>query len=188
MIIAIIPAKKDSNRMLNKNMRILLGKPLIEYAIDYARQSKRAVRIFVSTDCKEISDFAESHGVEVISRPQSLGGETPLIDVYKHTLETLGLKEVQTVAGVQADHPDRNVSLDEALDNYEKGELDNLYSKDAKGQKNGAHFIMSVKGIFNNTFEKRDFIIDDCTNIHFESDLLIAEERMKNRNFSGGAT
>lgn len=188
MIIAIIPAKKDSNRMPNKNMRVLLGKPLIEHTIDYVRQSKRVVRIFVSTDCKQIADLAESHGVEVVFRPESLGGETPLIDVYKHALEILGLKEVQTVAGVQADHPDRNVSLDEALDKYEKGELDNLYSKDAKDQKNGAHYIMSVEGIFNNTFGKKDFIIDDCTNIHFESDLLIAEERMKNHNCSGGTT
>ena len=41
MIIAIIPAKGYSKRLQNKNMRLLLGKPMLQYAIDYAKQSKR---------------------------------------------------------------------------------------------------------------------------------------------------
>ena len=143
MIIAIIPAKKDSNRMPDKNMRVLLGRPLLEYAIDYAKQSRRISRIYVSTDDMAIADFAESQGVKVVSRPEILGGETPLLDVYRHALNTMKLKAVETVAGVQADHPDRNISLDVALDKYEDEGFDCLYSKDANGHKNGAHSIMS---------------------------------------------
>tara|TARA_Y100000031_G_scaffold122314_1_gene137131 strand:- start:791 stop:1345 length:555 start_codon:yes stop_codon:yes gene_type:complete len=182
MIIAIIPAKKDSNRMPDKNMRVLLGRPLLEYAIDYAKQSRRISRIYVSTDDMAIADFAESQGVKVVSRPEILGGETPLLDVYRHALNTMKLKAVETVAGVQADHPDRNISLDVALDKYEDEGFDCLYSKDANGHKNGAHSIMSAEGILNEKFEKTGFIVDDCTNVHYESDLMIAERKLISRD------
>ena len=179
MIIAIIPAKKDSNRLPDKNMRPLLGRPMLEHAINYAKQSNRLSQIYVSTDDKAIADFTECQGVEVIIRPPSLGGETPLLDVYRHALNILLPKNVETVVGVQVDHPDRNISLDEALEIYEHNGLDYLYSKDVHGQKNGAHFILSTKGILENKFKKRDHIIDNCTNVHFESDLMKAEIRMQ---------
>jgi|TARA_B100002003_G_C13947823_1_gene459704 CMP-N-acetylneuraminic acid synthetase len=182
MIIAIIPTKKNSNRMPDKNMRVLLGRPLLEHAIDYVKQSRRISRIYVSTDNVAIADFAESQGVKVVSRLEILGGETPLIDVYRHALNTMKLKDVKTVAGVQVDHPDRNISMDEALDKYEDEGLDCLYSKDAHGRKNGAHSIMSAVGILNEKFEKTGFTVDDCTNVHYESDLKLAEGRLISRD------
>ena len=46
-------------------------------------------------------------------------------------------------------------------------------------KKNGAHAILSIKGILENKFKKRDHIIDNCTNVHFESDLMKAAIRMQ---------
>ena len=40
MIVVIIPAKGDSSRLPNKNMILLNDKPLINYTIDYANNSK----------------------------------------------------------------------------------------------------------------------------------------------------
>ena len=37
MIVAFIPAKQNSRRLKNKNMRIVNKKPLIEYSINYAK-------------------------------------------------------------------------------------------------------------------------------------------------------
>ena len=179
MIIAIIPAKKDSKRLPGKNMRSLLGRPMLDYAIDYAKQSRRVSKIYVSTDDNTISDYSKSNAVDVIKRPATLVGETALLDVYKHVLSELFSENVETVVSVQVDHPDRSISLDEALKIYEDQGLDYLYSTDANGTKNGAHFIVSVEGILNNKFEKQGHIVDNCTNIHFESDLLNAEKRMK---------
>ena len=178
MIIAIIPAKKGSNRLPEKNMRLLMGKPMIQYALDYVKQSKRISKIYVSTDDVAIADFAKAQGVAVVFRPESLGGETPLLDVYRHALNTLKLSGIETVAGVQPDHPDRTITLDQALEIYETQNLDVLFSKDAKGQKNGAHSVMNAKGILTNRFKKTAFIVDDCTNILYEPDLMLAEQRL----------
>ncbi len=181
MIIAIIPAKGGSKRLKKKNMQLLLGKPMIQYTLDYAKQSKKISKIYVSTDDDIIASYADSQDLNVIHRSFNLGGETPLLDVYYHAIKIRKINKLETVAGIQPDHPDRNFSLDEVLDKYENDALDCLYSKDAKGQKNGAHSIMSAKGILQKKFKKVGYIEDDCTNVHYESDLLLAEQRLMSR-------
>ncbi len=178
MIIAIIPAKKGSKRMKDKNIRKILDKTLLEYAIEYAKDSKMISKIYVSTDDDMIADISKINKVEVIMRPESLGDETPLLDVYKHALSKIPHEDVEIVAGVQADHPDRDISLDEALQVFMDRKLDKLFSIEKSEQKNGAHYILNKTGIINNHFEKEDYIIDDCTNIHFDEDLLLAEKRI----------
>ena len=54
-IVAIIPARKNSKGIKNKNLIKLNFFPLISYSIDYAKKSKLIDRIFVSTDGKEIA-------------------------------------------------------------------------------------------------------------------------------------
>ena len=93
-IIAIIPAKGGSKRLHNKNMKLLLGKPMLQYAIDYTKESKKVSRIYLSTDDKLIAEYGFSKGIEVIDRPTSLGGETPLLEVYKHALTKINLERV----------------------------------------------------------------------------------------------
>ena len=41
MILALIPARKNSKSVSNKNMKFLAGKPLIHYAITQAKKSKK---------------------------------------------------------------------------------------------------------------------------------------------------
>jgi len=81
MIIAIIPAKGNSKRLKNKNIRSLNKKPLIYWTIKHAQKSKIIKKIFVSTDSQKISNFAQKMNIGVIRRPKKLGGETPIIEV-----------------------------------------------------------------------------------------------------------
>lgn len=64
-ILAIIPARGGSKGLPGKNIRPLLGKPLIAWSIEHAQQSKYVDEIFVSTDSLEIADVAETFGVKV---------------------------------------------------------------------------------------------------------------------------
>ena len=64
-IIAIIPARGGSKRVIGKNIRPLAGKPLITYTIEAALGSKLFHRIVVSTDSEEIGAVARTHGAEV---------------------------------------------------------------------------------------------------------------------------
>jgi len=52
-ILTIIPAKTDSTRLPKKNLQKIKGKTLIEYSIDYAKQSKYNPEIIVSSESDE---------------------------------------------------------------------------------------------------------------------------------------
>ena len=71
-IIAVIPARKNSKGIKNKNLIKLNGFPLISYSIDYAKKSKLIDRVFVSTDGKDIASISKKFGAEVIIRPKKL--------------------------------------------------------------------------------------------------------------------
>ena len=49
-VLAIIPAKLDSTRLKNKNIREINGKPMVEYSINYAKQSKYNPDIIISSE------------------------------------------------------------------------------------------------------------------------------------------
>ena len=88
-IFAIIPARKGSKRLKNKNIILFNNKPLIYWTIKSAKKSKYIDNIFVSTNSKKISKISEVFGIKVpYLRPQSLSGDKVLIrDVVSYTLK-----------------------------------------------------------------------------------------------------
>jgi CMP-N-acetylneuraminic acid synthetase len=68
----LIPARGGSTRVLNKNIRMLGGKPLVAHAIENALHAKSG-RVVVTTNSKEIADIAVQYGAEVpFMRPEEL--------------------------------------------------------------------------------------------------------------------
>ena len=65
MLLALIPARGGSKGLPRKNIRLLHGKPMIQWSIEAAIQSNSVDRIVVSTDDPEIADVALSCGAEV---------------------------------------------------------------------------------------------------------------------------
>jgi N-acylneuraminate cytidylyltransferase len=63
--IAIIPARGGSKRIPHKNIMDFMGKPLIAWTIEAAKESGIFDRIIVSTDDTEIAQATESLGIEV---------------------------------------------------------------------------------------------------------------------------
>ena len=181
MIVIVIPAKGDSTRLPKKNMAIINGLPMIDYAIQQALASDKADAIYVSTDSDEIARYAHVKGIEVIIRPNSLGGETPLLDVLKHALNKIDNINVQTVVCLQVDHPDRNIKVDEAIECFARENVDKLYSTEANGTKNGAQFLVSRHYIETGNARSEFCVIDDCTNIHYPEDLQRAAQNLLKR-------
>lgn len=64
-IVAIIPAKGTSIRLPGKNIRPMLGKPLIAWSIEAARASRNISRVIVSTDDEGVANVAREYGAEV---------------------------------------------------------------------------------------------------------------------------
>ena len=54
----VIPARGGSTRLPRKNLRMLLGKPLIVWTIEDAKKSLYADKIVVSTDDDDIKKIA----------------------------------------------------------------------------------------------------------------------------------
>jgi pseudaminic acid cytidylyltransferase len=63
--LAIIPARGGSERILKKNIKSFLGKPIIAYSIEAALKSGLFDEIMVSTDDDEIAEIAIKYGATV---------------------------------------------------------------------------------------------------------------------------
>lgn len=77
--------------MPKKNLRPLLGRPLIEYTIKAALESKLLTRAILSSDDDEIMRIGKECGVEVpFRRPPELAGDaTPTVDVTIHAVQLM---------------------------------------------------------------------------------------------------
>lgn len=74
--VAFIFARGGSKGLPGKNIKILNGKPLLQYAIEAAKKVDQISDVFVSTDCKNIANVASRLGVKVILRPAALATDT----------------------------------------------------------------------------------------------------------------
>jgi len=90
-MIAIVPARGGSKGLPGKNIKELLGKPLIGYTIEAGLNSGYIEEVIISTDSREIADVAEAQGGSVpFLRPEELAGDdSKAIDVYIYTIERL---------------------------------------------------------------------------------------------------
>lgn len=52
--VAIIPARKNSKRIKNKNLRKLNKKTLFDYTLDASLKSKKITKVLVTSDIKKI--------------------------------------------------------------------------------------------------------------------------------------
>ena len=97
-VIAIIPARGGSKGIPKKNMVDLLGKPLIEYSINAAVESRSIQQIFVTSDDDQILNFAESKGVNGVKRPDRFSTDTAsVIPVIKHVLDEIRNKDIDNM-------------------------------------------------------------------------------------------
>src|SRR5208283_5400612 len=86
-----ICCRAGSKGVKNKNIRDLLGKPLIAYSILQAKESGLFDSVVVSSDSKEILETAKRYGADFfIDRPAVLAtDEAPKLPVIQHcVLET----------------------------------------------------------------------------------------------------
>jgi CMP-N-acetylneuraminic acid synthetase len=93
-MISLILARGGSKGVQKKNIKNLLGKPLIEYVITSAKQSKKITDIYVSSDDEEIIEISKKLGCKIIVRPSELSNDISLdIDSFRHFCEELNYTE-----------------------------------------------------------------------------------------------
>ena len=93
-MIALILARGGSKCVPKKNIKQLMGKPLIEYVITSAKESKKITDVYVSSDDEEIIEISKNLGCKIIVRPNELSTDTALdIDSFRHFCKVLNHTE-----------------------------------------------------------------------------------------------
>lgn len=87
-ILGLIPARGGSKSVPGKNIKKLNGKPLLQYTVEAAKQSKLLTRLILSSDDDKIIDVAKQIQLEVpFKRPSYLAEDSsPTLPVLQHAL------------------------------------------------------------------------------------------------------
>jgi N-acylneuraminate cytidylyltransferase len=128
--IVIIPARKGSKGIPNKNKKILNGKPLIEYTIDVAKSIFPVEIICISTDDEEIQEIGLRNGLDIPNlRPDFLSDDKASArNVILHEVAQSG-REIETIVYLQPTSPLRTIeNLNDALKQYDGLNMDMLVS------------------------------------------------------------
>lgn len=122
-VVALIPARAGSKGVLDKNMRLLNGIPLIGHTIEAARAASYIDDVFVSSDGDDILRYSGSMGVVSIKRPDEYSSdEASAVDVVKHFMmckeyTSRYIKEDPVIVYLQPTSPLRSQKhIDEVLD------------------------------------------------------------------------
>ncbi len=115
--LAVIPARGGSKRLPNKNILPLAGKPLIEWTIEAAKNSKYIDQIVISSDKNEILDIAKRYETISIIRPEALAkDEAKTVGVVLHVIESISEKH-DFIILLQPTSPLRtSQNIDEAIE------------------------------------------------------------------------
>lgn len=191
-MLAIIPAKKHSTRISNKNIKLLNSKPLLSYSISAALNSKFVTRVIVSTDCPEIALISKKFGAEVpFLRPKKLTADSSgMKDICRHALIFLEQNEkiiINNIVGLQPTSPLRSAKdIDLAIKLFIKKKAESVMSFNStkpiewhKYIKNNKNFYSIIK---NNKKKKlkESFVLNGAIYIYNRSYLFSNKDYITN--------
>lgn len=140
-ILAVIPARGGSKGVPGKNIRSILGKPLIYYTLDCAMKSKMITDIVVSTDNEVIREIAINFGAQApFIRPAELATDNALaIHTIQHAVREMEMRKKMKYHYIIMLQPTSPLKTAEDIDQA----LQKLISENADG-------IISVVNVDNN--------------------------------------
>ena len=133
-IICVIGARGGSKGVPGKNIRPLLGKPLIAWTIEQAKECKLINRVIVSTDNKEIAEISKKYKAEVpFIRPKELANDqSGKWEVWQHALkacEDFYNEKFDLYVDLDCTSPVRDVDdIYKAIEQYKSSDADAIFS------------------------------------------------------------
>ena len=88
-ILVVIPARKNSKRVPNKNMQLINNKPLVYYTISEALKSKKITDVILTTDSKKIFNYGKKFknlNVPFLRPARLAKDQTESFPVVKHAM------------------------------------------------------------------------------------------------------
>ena len=160
-MIAIIPARSGSKGLPGKNIKDLLGKPMIAYTIIEALKSKYIDDIIISTDSKEIEKVALEYGaVSYFLRPSFLATDNAnAIDNYIYTIDRLNSEfkyNIDEFIVLQPTSPLRIVEdINKSVELFKLKKADSVISYTKESHPISWHKYINDNLTFDNIFEEK---------------------------------
>ena len=131
--LVVIPARGGSKGIPRKNVRLMVGKPLISYSIDNALNSNYDIDVVVSTDDDEIARISSLYGARIIIRPENLATDSVTLDpvIFHAMCEMEKEKNVKydVVITMQPTSPLlKRETLDAAIEYFVENDFDTVLS------------------------------------------------------------
>jgi len=126
MNICVISARGGSKGLPNKNIKIILGKPLIAWSIKQAKESKYIDKVYVCTDSDKIAKVAIKNGAEVpFLRPKYLAQSTTnkfqVFKFFLNKIEKHTKKKVKTYIDLDCTNPLRDIrDIEKSIELFNK--------------------------------------------------------------------
>ncbi len=120
-MIAILPMRAGSQRVKDKNIRLIGGKPLYEYILNTLLKTDSINKVVINTDINEVLDkYADNDKIILVEREESLKGNCSMNLVIADTLKKV---EGEHFIQVHATSPlVKATTIDKAIKKY----LDNI--------------------------------------------------------------
>jgi CMP-N-acetylneuraminic acid synthetase len=130
-VLGIVTARGGSKGIPRKNIRLLGGRPLIEYTAEAALAARRLARVILSTDDPEIAAVGRRSGLDVpFMRPPELArDDTPSLPVLQHAVRWLEEREecYDAICLLQPTHPLRRPeTIDGCITLLEESDADSV--------------------------------------------------------------
>ncbi len=159
-ILCLIPARKNSKRIKNKNFIKLKGKSLVDRTLDIAKKIKKFNKIVLSTDNKQFLKYNKEYSnIFFLERPRKISqDETKMSEVIKHALEYFKSKNYffDAITILQPTSPFRKVStINNAIFKFKRFKPDYLASITSLKKNQSPKMILKQKN--NNFFQKMKF-------------------------------
>jgi CMP-N,N'-diacetyllegionaminic acid synthase len=130
----IIPARKNSKRIPNKNLIKILNSRLIEYTIHHAKLSKKKTNIFISSDDLRIKKLSDKYKVNFTLRSKKNSQdksttESAILETINQNKKKIIFNKNSHIVLLQCTSPIRfRNDIDKAIKHYIKNKLDSLFS------------------------------------------------------------
>lgn len=150
-ILGIIPARGGSKGVPGKNIKLLGGKPLLQFTSEVALNCKLLDKVVLSSDDAEIIAVANKIGIETpFVRPSELANDNaPTLGVIQHCLQFFASQNVffDAVCLLQVTSPFRTVAfLNEAIQKFIEKGTDSLVSVQKVPHEYNPHWVFEPDG------------------------------------------
>lgn len=189
--ILIMPVKKNSSRLKNKNILPILDKPMFIFTLFEAMKCKFIDKFYVSTESEEIIKICKNYKVNFIKRPKRLSKKkTEKQEVIVNALDQLKKKKIipNIVISLQANSPElKKVHLEKAFKFFIKklhpnAPIKELITINSKNIQDAAFRIMTYKAAFQRTLStKLGVFRTNLTDIHTKQDYLFIKKKIEKK-------